>query len=232
MKLRIGICEDENLIAKKLKRIISECLEEIGQEAELFIFLSGEALLEEAERMDVVFLDIRMEGLDGYETGKRIRYRNPDCRIIMETGESEHFEEAFEIGALRYIRKPFDKKKIKEALEKVIASFVGMKKIELYKERNRFTLDQRRIKYIRAYNGYTEYYVEQDIFRKELSLNEVETELDSRLFYKVNRQYIVNLEKIKRKTDGKIYIDGIEIPVSRRRKSEFDRVYFDYLFRK
>lgn len=230
MSMRIGICDDEKLIAEKLRRIVSECLLELGQEAEIFIFLSGKSLLKRISELDVVFLDIKMEGLDGYETGKYIRKLNSDCRIIMETGEFDRFEEAFEIGAIRYIRKPFDKEKIKEALSKVTSGLIGRRKLEVYKERNRYEFEQRRVKYIRAYNGYTEYYVGNDIYRSELSLHEVEVQLDDRLFYKVSRQYIINLEEVVRKENGKIYVDEMEIQISRRRKSEFDRAYMDYVF--
>lgn len=229
MNIRIGICDDEKVIAQGLKKIISECLAELGQAAEIFIFLSGRELLEKVTQLEVVFLDIRMEGMDGYETGKKIRKLHPDCRIIMETGESDRFEEAFEIGAIRYIRKPFDRNKVKEALQKVCGGFLGMEKIELYKERNRFEIEQRRIKYIHAYNGYTEYYAGTEIFRSELSLNEVQQRLDSRLFYKVSRQYIVNMDSLVRTVDGRICIDDMEIPVSRRRKREFEKAYMNYL---
>lgn len=232
MNIRIGICDDEKLIAEKLRRIVSECLSELGHDAEIFIFLSGKSLLKKITELEVVFLDIKMKGLDGYETGKYIRKLNPDCRIIMETGEFDRFEKAFEIGAIRYIRKPFDKEKIKEALNKVFGGFVGMEKIEVYRERNRYEFEQRRIKYIRAYNGYTEYYIGKDVFRNELSLNEVELQLDNRLFYKVSRQYVINMEEVERKKDGRIYIDENEIHISRRRKGEFEKAYMDYIFRR
>ena len=232
MKLKIGICEDEPLIAEKLKRIITECLYEKKQEAEIRIYLSGEELLKEAGQLDAVFLDIWLDGMNGYEAGRRIRLENPDCRILMETGECEHFAEAFEIGALRYIRKPFEKEKIAEALEKVMDSFLGMQKMELYKDRIRFEIEQRKIKYVRAYNGYTEYYVGQDVFRRELSLNEVEPELDGRLFYKIHRQYIVNMGEILRRPNGRIYIDGVEFPLARRKRSDFERAYIHYVSRK
>lgn len=232
MKLIIGICEDEPLIAEKLKRMINECLCEKKQEAEIRIYLSGEELLKEAGQLDAVFLDIWLDGMNGYEAGRRIRLENPDCRILMETGECEHFAEAFEIGALRYIRKPFEKEKIAEALEKVMDSFLGMQKMELYKDRIRFEIEQRKIKYIRAYNGYTEYYVGQDVFRRELSLNEVESELDGRLFYKIHRQYIVNMGEILRRPNGRIYIDGVEFPLARRKRGDFERAYIHYVSRK
>lgn len=230
MKLTVGICDDEKLIAEHLKEIVSECLHEKGQKAEIRIFLSGKLLLKEICSLDVVFLDVRMEEMDGYETGRQIGKSNPDCRIIMETGENENFEKAFEIGALRYIRKPFDKEKVKEALDKIINELEEIRTIELFKDRKKYVIKQKKIKYIRAYNGYTEYYAGGEIFRKEVSLSGIEPELESGRFFKVHKQYIVNVEYVSGWKDGKIYIDEMEIPVSRRKKSEFEKVCMDYWF--
>lgn len=230
MSFTIGICDDEKLVAEKLKGLMEECLKEIGREATISIYLSGKELLEEIGKIDAVFLDVCMEAMDGYETGTLIRKQKPECKIIMETGESESFEKAFEIGAFRYIRKPFEKSKLREALNAMIKETSETKKIALYRERNRYDIEQRLIGYIRAYNGYTEYYVGGEIFRKEVSLSRVEEELDPKLFFRVHKQYTVNMKLLERKKDASIYIDGKEIPVSRRRRSDFEKAYLDYLF--
>ena len=58
----------------------------------------------------MVLLDIRMAGLDGLETLKKIKNHDPDLPVIMVTGENDDktAREAMENGALDYITKPFN----------------------------------------------------------------------------------------------------------------------------
>lgn len=224
----IGLCDDQMAVAMRLKKIISDILQEEGENWEICLFDSGEKLLEAAELLDVVFLDIEMPGLDGIETGKELKRRNPDCKIIMATGKVERFKEAFHIQAMRFITKPFDKREIEEALKAVEKSHVGNAKIELYYLRNSYQIEQDKIQYIKAYNGYTEYRVENQVFRKDMSLNEVEKMLDKRLFVRIHRQYIINMRWIQSYSNGKVEIGDIEIDVSRRKRKDFEQKYIEY----
>lgn len=232
MILRIGICDDERLIAENLERIIGEYLEETGIDAAIGIFLSGKALLEAVKELDAVFLDIRMPEMDGYDTLKGIRELETECRVVVASGENDRFEEAFEMGALRYIRKPFRREKVAEALDRIIDAVKENSEIELYKERNKYGVKQRRIKYVKAFNGYTEYYVGQDVMRKEISLNEADKLLNDELFFRVHKKYSVNMEYIQSYNEGIITMEGFKIPVSRRKRREFDRAYLNYNFGK
>lgn len=224
----IGLCDDQMAVAMRLKKIISDILQEEGENREICLFDSGEKLLEAAELLDVVFLDIEMPGLDGIETGKELKRRNPDCKIIMATGKVERFKEAFHIQAMRFITKPFDKREIEEALKAVEKSHSGNAKIELYYLRNSYQIEQDKIQYIKAYNGYTEYRVENQVFRKDMSLNEVEKMLDKRLFVRIHRQYIINMRWIQSYSNGKVEIGDIEIDVSRRKRKDFEQKYIEY----
>ncbi len=228
LMIKVGICDDEKLITERLERMIGECLQEMEQDYEIYTFLSGIGLLEKVQELDAVFLDVIMPVLNGYETGKQINKLNPGCRIIMATGETEHFEEAFKINAVWYLRKPFHKEGIVEALARVINLSLGMNSVEVYKERNKYQILQRNIKYIRAYNSYTEYFAGNEIFRKEVSLKGAENELDMRLFFRIDKKYIVNILWIDKYKDEKIWIDGNEFILSRRRKSSFYKAYLLY----
>ncbi len=59
----------------------------------------------------------------------------------------------------------------------------------------------------------------------EGSLSEMEGILDSRLFYKISKQYIVNLRVISKYQDEKVTIQGTELKVSVRRKKDFEKAY-------
>lgn len=82
---------------------------------------SGAAALEAAKGKDfcAIILDLSMPGMDGLETLKRLREENPDLQIIVLTGRAtvEKGIEAMKLGALDFIEKPADIKKIMEKIE-------------------------------------------------------------------------------------------------------------------
>ena len=230
--LRVGICDDEPLIIEALRRIILEIADKNGWEISISCFESGKELLEAVDTLEAVFLDIDMPELDGIETGKRIGESNQECKIIMATGRADKFKDAFRIQAFRFVTKPFDENEIEEALQAVFHTQIGMEMIELYEKRNSYQIPQRDISYITAYDGYSEFFVSgrdtDRILRKDCSLSELEQELSKELFFRVSRQYIVNLGKITEYAKGSIHIQGKKIVISRRKKKEFEQAYLEY----
>lgn len=231
--IKIGICDDERMIAGILKDLVQECMKELETESEVRTFDSGEKLLTEAGKLDILFLDIEMPGSDGIEVGRKLRKQGYDCRIIMATSKAERFKDAFKINAFRFITKPFQKEEIKEALEAVLKTRVGMGEIELYRERNLYTFLQKDIICMMAVNSAVEFRLKEGIFRKETSLTDLEKVLDDRLFYRINKQCIVNMREVRDYRNGKILINEIEMKVSIRRKKEFEKAYmmFDVNYR-
>lgn len=224
----IGICDDEREVALELQEYIEKELSKRNIQWKSRIFLSGEELLKEVEKLSIVFLDIEMPGLDGIETGKRIKQKNPSCKIIMATGMVERFREVFFFQAFRFLVKPFSQKDIAEAVEAVLEEALGEQEIELYYERTVYRVPQKQIQYIQAFNGYADFWVENQRFRKEVSLNDLEEQLDMRMFARVQRKYIVNMRWINSYHNGVVSVAGVEIAVSRRKKKEFEKQYITY----
>ena len=226
--VKIGICDDEQSILTMLKSLVEECLRELEEEVEIQVFDSGEKLLEEGKDLDALFLDIEMPGMDGIETGKRIQMQNSECKIIMATSRQDRFKEAFKINAFRFVTKPFQKYEVKEALNDVLQARIGMEEIEIYKERVKYIFFQKDILYIVAMDSSVEFILREGVFRKETSLKELETILDDRLFYRINKQCIVNMKHIDEYKSGVVGIDGTKLNVSIRKKKEFEKAYIMY----
>lgn len=226
--LRVGICDDEELIIDALDGIIQKIVSNNGWKIAISHYQSGKELLKDVFDLDAVFLDIDMPELDGIETGRKVCEINSECKIIMATGRTDRFKEAFHIKAFRFVTKPFDCDEIEEALQAVLKRQIGWETIELYEKRNPYQIPQKDILYIEAYAGYSEFTVSDRILRKECSLSELEQELSKELFFRVSRQYIVNLGKITEYVRGSILIQGKKIRVSRRKKKEFEQAYLEY----
>lgn len=224
----IGICDDQIKIVRVLEKVIADIQKEWSCEWEIDVFTSGRELLKSIQKMDAVFLDIEMPGMDGIQVGKEIRRQNPDCRIIMATGREDRVKEAFHIQAFRFVTKPFDKEEIQEALSAVLNRNIGTDAMELFYKRNACMVQQRDIHYIQAQDSYSEFVTGSQIFRKEVSLNDLEECLDDRMFCRIHKRYIINLHWVEEFKDGVMHIGGKRFIVSRRKKKEIEKKYVDY----
>lgn len=81
--------------------------------------------LAEKEKPDLILLDIKMEGMDGFEALRRIKEKDAQVKVIMVTGKKPDEEEAGQrcktLGALEYIHKPL----VLDELEKVVMQELG-----------------------------------------------------------------------------------------------------------
>lgn len=221
--MNIGICDDKEEILIFLNKKIVEIMKEMESDSQIYVYDSGEKLLQENAELDVLFLDIEMPGMDGIVAGGKYAARHKQCKIIMAAGGKERFKEAFKINAFRFITKPFETKEIREALNAVMRTMLGMKAMEVYKDRIRYEVLQKHISYIRSAGSYVEVYINGEVFRSEAALNYLEEELEPELFCRVNRQCIVNFAWIDFYKKGEIAIEKQRIKVSVRRKTEFEQ---------
>lgn len=233
-KIKIGVCDDNDAALHELEHLIFEICNELGIEYEIRLFIDGYELLEQISMYEIVFLDIEMPAIDGIELGKRIREINPKCKIIMATGMLERFKEAFQIRALRFVTKPFDIDEIKEAIETALSSTYVPKMIDVYCKRVKYPLIEEEIRYVKAFDGYSEIYAGNNVYRKKCSLDELETLLSDCLFVRINREILVNLRWVEHIDTGTIQIQEKEFRVSRRRKKvvEHKFIEFDLKYRK
>ena len=222
--IKIGICDDEPIVCEILKKKVSICLVETNTEAEIECFYSGKELLDNSKKPDILFLDIEMPKLDGIETGKKLRENGKDCKIIVATSRVDRFKEAFHINTFRFITKPFEIDEIREVLQDAVISLGGTKKIEVSACPGFFDGF-----FIEAVESSIEFILEEGRYRKESSLSELEKELEKATFFRINRQCIVNIDKIEKYEKGNIFIHGYVKRVSQRRKKEFQIAYREHL---
>lgn len=227
-RICIGICDDRQEAVLVLQKYIEDVMHKRKEDWEIRSFSSGGELLQKIEELSIVFLDIEMPNLDGIETGREILKRNPDCKIIMATGIQERFKEAFQIRAVRFVTKPFQKEEVEEALNAALSRVWEQKTIELSMKRISYQIYQKEIAYVRAFNGYTEYAVNGQWMRKEVTLEDAEQLLDARIFVRISRQFLVNLAYVRNYKNGSFLLGDKKFQVARRIKKEFEQKYMEY----
>lgn len=229
----IGICDDQIIAVNEIKSIVLNYFQQKNKKVKIMTFLSGEEVVTNCELLDILFLDIEMPGMDGIKVGEHFLKKNNKCKIIMATSREERFKEAFKIEAYRFVSKPFLISEIETALEDTLKTFIGVETVELYEDRRAYNITQKEILFVKAYDGYIEVLVKNRIMRKDISLSKMEEILDQRLFYRVSREYLVNLYLIKKYKRGVINIGDYEIKVARRKRKDFEITFqqFDIEYR-
>ena len=111
--MQIAICDDDPMIIKELQKDLEQYFRKhhlsyppISQ------FTSGEALLNNKEEKDIVFLDVEMPGLNGIYVGNTLRKRYPNILIFIVTSFMEYLDDAMRFHVFRYLSKPIDRQRL------------------------------------------------------------------------------------------------------------------------
>ena len=115
--LRTLVVDDEQLAREELCFLLEQAgdIELVGQAANgpSALRLAGEV------RPDLVFLDVQMPGLSGFETARRMVQADLPSQIVFVTAFDQYAVDAFAINAVDYLLKPVDLERLEQTLEKV-----------------------------------------------------------------------------------------------------------------
>jgi len=236
--MRVIIVDDEELARALLRELLRghADIEIVAECANGFDAVKAIAELEP----ELVFLDIQMPKLNGFEVVE-LAGRKP--RYIFVTAYDQYALKAFEIHAIDYLLKPFSQQRLDEALTHARASIgigVGVqaqagveqmvqeaaqrnKPIErvLIKDGSRVhVIAADKIDYIEAQDDYVQISAGGKHWLKNQRMAELESQLDTALFVRIHRSYIVNIACVSRIEQGKdshtaILNDDRRLPVSR-----------------
>ena len=106
--MKIGICDDSVKFCEDLKKIVDAYCAENSLEADIFLYHSGESLLEDAAPCDILFLDIELGDATGIEILKQMKENNLPTTVLVVTSFPQYIDEAMDF-ATSLDSKPFIK---------------------------------------------------------------------------------------------------------------------------
>ncbi len=231
--LRAVVVDDEEPARLALRHALSSAGVEIVAEC-----ANGfEAVKAVAEtRPDVVFLDVQMPKLDGFEVLELI---GPGVPVVFVTAYDEFALRAFEVHAVDYLLKPFTPERLAAALARVRSRQVGggpdpralaaaarpagapLERVVIRDGTQVHVVAVDRIDYVEAQDDYVGIRTAGRMLLKEQTLGDLEAQLDPRRFVRIHRSYLLNIDRIARvelyAKDSRVAIlqDGTRLPVSR-----------------
>jgi two-component system LytT family response regulator len=236
--IRTILADDEALARHKLRELLrNEAEVEIAGEAST----AAETIdLVRAKSPDLLFLDIRMPGMDGFDIiGKLAACEGVTMpRIIFTTAHDGYALRAFDIHALDYLLKPFAEQRLRAAVQRAREQLQparrngngnGHSQSEsthstrmVFKSRGRILfLPVSEIRWIGAEENYVRICTANETHLLRETMAHIEERLDPRMFLRVHRSAIVNLQYVKEvRTSPQsefmvLLVNGQRVPMSR-----------------
>ena len=232
-RMRVAIVDDELLARSVLREYLArhDDIDIVAECANGFDAVKAIAELEP----ELVFLDIQMPRLDGFEVAELIGAKT---KLIFVTAYDQYALKAFECHALDYLLKPFSEQRFDQALAharanrstpdtvQMVAREAATRAAPLDRVLIRdgakvHVIASARIDYIEAQDDYISIRSEGKSYLKSQRLSELEIQLDPAKFLRVHRSYLLNIDGIHRieaaTKDSHVAIlrDETRIPVSK-----------------
>ncbi|MDP4178193.1 MAG: LytTR family DNA-binding domain-containing protein [Bacillota bacterium] len=208
------LVDDENIALDALE----EVLESISSIDVIEKYTSPTRFLEEVaiKKPDLVFLDIQMPIINGFDVAEEIIQMNIDTMIVFVTAYDEYAIKAFEINAIDYILKPISQERLESTVNRIIKNNKkrinntktiqeinytnlkkNIKKVTVWKNERIFLISPTEISYCFAQDGEINIITkENDVYKSKYSLSFWEKKLEHYKFLRCHRSFLVNIEKI------------------------------------
>lgn len=235
------IVDDERLARDKLRRFLAEAegVRVVGEAA------NGAEAIERIRKMrpDLVFLDVQMPGMDGFAVIEKLREGLPTA-VVFVTAHDEYAIRAFEVEALDYLLKPFDRLRLRQTLDRVRrqlrqepGEFVEklrrllaagsdarrpLRRLAIRSGGRIQSLPVNDVQWFEAADNYLKIHTGRAVHLLRETLSELERRLDPDVFIRVHRSAIVKIDGI-REVESLFHGDyevvlrtGARVPVGRK----------------
>lgn len=208
----------------------------------------------EQHQPHLIFLDIRMPGIDGLQTAERILESQYSPLIVFATAHEEFAVKAFEINAVDYLLKPFSAKRVNRCIERIrsllgsvveidqrkldtmisfIASVNPRRRLAIELNGKSVIIDEKDLVLAYCSEGQLVIHTQDKRFISNMTLQDLQLKLDDTLFFRSHRAYLINVEKIREVIPWfngtyNLVLEGLpnmEIPVSRQHAPKLKKMF-------
>ena len=183
------------------------------------------------EQVDLIFLDINMPRLTGFEFLKTLS--NPP-KIIVTTAYKEFALEGYELNIIDYLLKPYSFERLVKAINKAIINPSKKQNNDLIEhkpyrffvkgDKKYHQVDANDILFVEAYGNYTKLHLQDEIILTHETISHYE-EILSVNFLRVHKSFIIAIDKIKQIEGNRIIISKHVVPIGRTYKSVVGKLY-------
>jgi DNA-binding LytR/AlgR family response regulator len=226
--MKIAICDDD----KNDMAIIKEFIRKFDASLACDVYLSAVDLIKalETEFYELMFLDIEMKPLNGFDAAVQILKNAEKPLIIFVTNSSKYTIQGYEV-AFRYLMKPVTY----EQLEKVLAAAIEQivpKRLMIEINGKNLLISTKDIFYFEVLDHSIKIQMRNNTYEYRGSLKSIEEMLSGSYFIRPHNSFLINLEHVVSASQTEFIMkDNHKIAISRKRKDDVFKALRQYLRR-
>lgn len=226
--IRVIIVDDDELCISVIEDMISQlddfiCIETFQNALDAYNYL-------EANDVDVVFLDVEMPKMGGIELLKNLK-KSP--MVVMITSHEEFALESYEYNVTDFLKKPAEWSRFLKTIEKIRKEFLDLAAQLLESSDQEYVfiktdsklvqLNLSQVLWVEALGNYIRVHTEEDKYTVLSTMKEIEAKLPAKDFIRVQRSFIIRVDKVKAIEDNYIIIKDKEIHIGKSYKEDFNK---------
>ena len=231
--LRIAVCDDAEGDRLQIAGMAEQILQEAGILHSISKYESGKTLLADIHRgaqFQILLLDVMMDEMDGMELAAVLRKQKNKTAIMFISSNREMALCGYEVSAVRFLAKPVEMDKLKEALLYCCSTWQEKKEILLPTEHGQYRTSFADIQFVEAFDRGTRFFLAEEVLESRLKFSEVEAILPKPAFLLCHRAFIVNLACVKYIRNYEFALkSGKIVPIGKARYADARKKFVDYL---
>lgn len=230
--MRIAVCDDN---PKELERIKGCFCRIQGYDLVCSYFDSTSTVMEilktENSPYDLYILDIEMPGMNGLKPAKSIREKDSRALFVFLTSYTRYMKDVFDVVTFDFIEKPISDEKLLQILERA-ATYLNItsQHFSFGYRASRYSLKYDRILYIEKKGRQALIHTFEDVYKTNMTLEEIWKQLNPKSFVHIHSSYIINLYNLDRK-DNEIAImrNGEKLHITKGYRRELAMRHYEFV---
>lgn len=233
MRISAAIVEDDHFAVDELKKYLIRFGEQIGISFSISHFADGTSFLQNYQpRYDVIFMDIKMPGIDGMSAAEQLRKTDSETILIFVTSMVQYAVQGYDVNAFDFIVKPLNYTAFEMKMKRVFRALKLKQGTELVLNLGGGTtrkISSSSIFYIEVMNHDLTYHTDQGVFTVRGKLSSVTQQLPAASFFRSKSSYLINLRYVIQVTAEEVCVAGDWLRVSRTKRKELVTAVAAYL---
>lgn len=234
MVINALICDDEYKYIDEIAKCLDDYCYDHNIDHKVDTFLDGSLAIESAKYYNIAFLDIEIGKVSGLDIAKALKEKNKNVIIFFITAYEKYIDDAMNLFALRFIKKPIDFSRLYSGLEKAV-ELINEDDISFYLKDSKIlqNVKAKEIMYIEIGDHKTKVITANKTYNSSENLDFWENELTNICFSRPHKSFVLNMEYIDKYERNQVTLkNGTIIPVAYRKQKEFRKTFWDYLKRR